>query len=109
MSNYTERDLTEIALKTLNDSPNGEINTTGLKQAILKKLSPLSGEDTKPLESRRGEPAICQKIRNIVSHRGTNFAFQNDFLEFSPRDSSQGVGVLRITQKGRNYINSECT
>ena len=41
MSNYTERDLTEIALKTLNDSPNGEINTTGLKQAILKKIIPI--------------------------------------------------------------------
>lgn len=93
-----ERDLIIPALQAAASSPDGEITTTRLIEVLEDEFRP-DGQDAQLLEGRN-DTHFSQKVRNLVSHRGSaSSMFSRGYAEYVAGSES-----LRITSAGRNFL-----
>lgn len=94
MTRISERDLVIPALAIAVDAPDGYVSTTDLSKTLRDIFLP-EGEDAKPLLNRNDE-AFDQVVRNLISHRTSNFIARGyaDYVDDG----------IRITDKGRALL-----
>lgn len=97
---FTEKEIRNEALRELANEPTGSLGISELIIRLTNRLSPV-GHDAEMIDGR-SDNYFSQKVRNLVSHRnqGTGLV-ANGFVQYQ---SSTPCGVLKITQKGRDYI-----
>ena len=91
-----EADLWIPVLIILNNSPNGEMDTSDLIRELRERFS-LSKGDEEILPGRQDDK-FSQVVRNIKSHKDSK---TNPLYKGYMEDIEKG---FRITQKGRNLL-----
>lgn len=95
-----ERDLIIPALLEAADRPGGEISTTQLIEALTDEFQP-DGHDALTIEGRN-DTYFSQKVRNLISHRGTATSmFTRGYATYDGPSES-----IRITDLGRKFLDS---
>ena len=94
----SERAIALAVLRYLADDSDGEATLEEIREVLPLYMS-LTTADLAPLESRGGEKAWIQQMRNIISHRqvGGNF-IRDGLVEYNP------PGRLRITDAGKEAL-----
>jgi hypothetical protein len=92
-----ERDLVIPAMRAAVNR-GGEISTSQLIDDLTEEFEP-SGQDAEILDGR-GDSYFSQKVRNLISHRGTGTSmFTKGYAEYHAPSES-----IRITDAGRAFL-----
>lgn len=95
-----ERDLVVPALRAAAASPGGEIATAKLIEVLTDEFEP-EGRDAETLDGRN-DTYFSQKVRNLISHRGTS----TSMFTCGYADYLDGSESIRITDAGRYFLGS---
>ena len=94
----TERELVIPALRACASSKGGEIATTKLIETLEDEFAP-DGKDAEIIEGRH-DTYFSQKVRNLISHRGTGTSmFTKGYATYDAASES-----IIITNLGRNFL-----
>jgi hypothetical protein len=96
MAGVRESDLVGPTLRLLSEAPDGFMNTSELIAELTAIFNP-TGKDAE-IAADRNDTYFSQKVRNLVSHRGSNF------ISEGLATYDQANGGLQVTQKGRDYV-----
>ena len=98
MTKTSEHEISKAVMKVLYESPNGRMAVSELKDKVVKHLK-LTDEDRKESTTRPNEEVWEQRLRNIVSHRGSegNIIYEG-YVEYDEESHS-----LEITEAGKKY------
>ena len=98
MDRIKESDLVIPALRIMSEQPGGFVPTTKLIQELEEIFQP-GGQDSEIIEGR-GDTYFSQKVRNLISHRGSpsNFICKGYAEYFSDREG------LKITPEGQALL-----
>jgi hypothetical protein len=92
-----ERDLVIPALRAAM-AAGGEIVTAKLIEVLEDEFQP-EGQDAQLLEGRK-DTYFSQKVRNLVSHRGTSTSmFTRGYATYDPKGES-----ISVTDAGRAFL-----
>lgn len=98
MVRIRERDLVIPALRAAAASPDGEVTTAQLIEALTDEFQP-DGVDAQILEGRH-DTYFSQKVRNLVCHRESSTSmFTKGYATYHPANES-----VRITDAGRVFL-----
>lgn len=93
-----EKELTVPALKLLAAAPNGFLTTTEIISKLEQHFKP-TGIDAELLDNRN-DTHFSQKVRNVVSHRGSSSSpISKGWITYSKVNSG-----VTITDKGRQIL-----
>ena len=92
----TEVELVGPALRLMAASPNGFMSTSDLIAELERFFAP-TGKDSETVPGRH-DTYFSQKVRNLISHRGSNFIA----LGYATYDEHEAG--LTITSAGRAYL-----
>ncbi|MCV0384138.1 MAG: hypothetical protein K5799_11925 [Erythrobacter sp.] len=93
-----ERDLVIPALRAAAERPGGEISTSALIKELEDEFQP-EGTDAETLDGRN-DTYFSQKVRNLVSHRGTGTSmFSKGYATYDSAAES-----IKITDAGRQFL-----
>ncbi|WP_336968998.1 hypothetical protein [Sphingobium aromaticiconvertens] len=95
-----EHDLVVPALRAAAAQPNGEITTTALINVLTDEFQP-EGTDAAIIDGRN-DSYFSQKVRNLVSHRGTTTSmFTRGYATYDAEAES-----ITITDAGRKFLDT---
>lgn len=95
-----ERDLIIPALRAAAARKNGEITTSDLIDELTVEFQP-DGLDAQILDGRT-DTYFSQKVRNLISHRGTSTSmFTHGYAIYDSASES-----IQITEHGRKFLES---
>lgn len=95
-----ERDLVVPALRAAASEAGGEITTAKLIEVLTVEFQP-EGTDAELLDGRN-DTYFSQKVRNLISHRGTGTSmFTHGYADYIGSSES-----IRITDAGRKFLDS---
>jgi hypothetical protein len=98
MTLVRERELVIPALRVAAGCPNGVVSTTALIEALEQEFQP-EGRDSQ-IADGRNDSYFSQKVRNIVSHRGSAHSmFSKGYAVYLPAAES-----MQITDAGRAFL-----
>lgn len=100
MTNYREAELYVPAMRLLYEAPQQKMTTSELIAGMEEELKP-TGTDAELLDGRN-DSHFSQKVRNIVSHKGSpNNPIQRGFVQYLSDEKS-----LALTDKGVAHVKS---
>lgn len=95
---YEEKDLYLPMMRHLKNAPGQFLTTSEIITKLAKELSP-AGKDTDIIDGRNDD-FFSQKVRNIVSHKGTPAnPISKGWVEY---DAS--LGGMRLTKLGAGIV-----
>lgn len=98
MTNYHEADLYEPAMRLLYNAPQKKMTTSDLIAGLEEELKP-TGADAQLLDGRN-DSHFSQKVRNIVSHKGSpNNPIRRGYVQYLSEDKS-----LKLTDLGTQHV-----